>query len=213
LRNLSRGLLPTARGWLLLLPVTALIVTWDRSLVTLVNATAAPVAIFIAQVLAPLGSPLLHGLVGTGTVVWFRFFGPNRTRENAALLFLVSATSSGALAEALKVLFGRARPLLYLDHHVYGFHPFVVDTDYWSLPCEHAAVAGAVAVVLSTIAPECRNWLRGLAVLVAVSRVVLMRNYFSDALLGLLVGMVCATLLATAFDRMGLRVRSGASGG
>jgi undecaprenyl-diphosphatase len=209
-RDVNRGLLLTPRGWLSLVAVTALIVTWDRSLVTVVNAVAAPVAVFIAQVLAPLGSPLLLSLIGTGAVVCFRFFRPSRTREHAALLFLLSATLSGALAEALKILFGRARPWLYFAHHVYGFHPFAVDTDYWSLPCEHAAVAGAAAVALSAVAPECRNWLTCLAALVAVSRVVLMRNYFSDALLGLLVGMVCATLLAMAFDRMGLRVRSGA---
>jgi membrane-associated phospholipid phosphatase len=176
--------------------------------VTLVNAMAVPVAIFIAQVLAPLGSPLLLSLIGMAAVVHFRVFRPSRTRENAAILFLLAASVSGTAAEGLKILFGRARPLLYLDHHVYGFHPLAIDTEYWSLPCEHGAVAAAAAVVLSTISPESRNWLACLAGLVAVSRVVLMQNYLSDALLGFLVGVLSATLLVAMFDRLGLRVHS-----
>jgi membrane-associated phospholipid phosphatase len=206
---MNGGALLPSRSWLTLVLITALVFTCDRTVISLVNRLAVPVATFIAEVLAPLGSPVMQGLLGLGLAFYFKFVRPSPIRENAAVLFYLSAMGSGVAAQGAKILFGRARPWLYLDGHIYGLHPFVIDTDYWSLPSDHAAVAGALAVTLSAMAPECRRWLTALACLVAFSRVVLLRNYLSDALLGLLLGMACATLLVTAFDRLGLQVRDG----
>jgi undecaprenyl-diphosphatase len=103
---------------------------------------------------------------------------------------------TGLSVDLLKVVVGRARPKLLFTDDFFGFHPFSLAADLWSMPSGHATTAGALAVALMLIWPRCWPvYLIG-AGLIAASRVVITAHYLSDALAGLYLGAMGALVIA-----------------
>jgi undecaprenyl-diphosphatase len=116
----------------------------------------------------------------------------------AFFLLAVNAVS-GLASLALKMLFGRARPRL-LD--MVG--PFHFDMLSWkssvlSFPSGHSVTAFASATALAMMAPRLGKWVLLLAVLIAISRVIVGAHFPSDVIAGAALGMACTFLLRRAF--------------
>jgi membrane-associated phospholipid phosphatase len=187
--------------------VSGLIAFVDRPAAKFIAASRNAASQDVAEMVSMLGEPTLYLFIGAVAVVaWPRtsIIGRNR------VLFLVlSATTPWLWAVLLKVLFGRARPALYLQNGFYGFLPLDIDPTFWSFPSGHATVAAAVAASLSILLPGYRATFLLLALLVAVSRVMLGIHYPSDAVAGLLLGLEIALLLRAIFVHAGIPLSVG----
>ena len=118
----------------------------------------------------------------------------------AGYLFLVVG-GAGLVAVIMKYSLGRARPKLIETLGAHDFTPFTLDAAHASFPSGHATTAGAVAVALGLLAPRWRVALAVVAVLVAMSRVMIGVHYPSDVLTGLFLGGFFAHRVAVAAAR------------
>jgi membrane-associated phospholipid phosphatase len=105
----------------------------------------------------------------------------------------------GLFATIVKRLIGRARPYAEIHDDPFTYMPFVWRSDYASLPSGHAATAAAAAFAIGAIWPRTR-WVMWLyALMVMLSRVVLLSHHPSDVIAGALVGAVGAALVRRWF--------------
>ncbi|MGO2521466.1 MAG: phosphatase PAP2 family protein [Microbacterium sp.] len=113
-------------------------------------------------------------------------------RWRAAVFALLAFIISAGLVQALKHLFGRARP-----------EDMLVLSDYGSFPSGHTANAATIAAVAVLLFP--RVWTAIVAVAwvvaMALSRTLLSVHWMSDTIGGALVGIAASLLLAAAMLR------------
>lgn len=96
---------------------------------------------------------------------------------------------SGIIADIIKPIAGRARPHLWLESGIYGFHPFTRMGFLWNgIPSGHTTTAFALAFSLSFLYPRLRFLWFGYALLLAVSRIMVDAHYVSDVCAGALLG-------------------------
>jgi membrane-associated phospholipid phosphatase len=96
---------------------------------------------------------------------------------------------SGIIADIIKPLAGRARPLLWLRDGVYGFDPFNRLGSLWNgMPSGHTTTAFALAFSLSFLYPRLRVLWFSYALLLASSRIMVDAHYLSDVCAGALLG-------------------------
>jgi undecaprenyl-diphosphatase len=129
------------------------------------------------------------------------------------LSFLFAAIALPSLAvTVVKRLIGRARP--YVDSQSDPFHYMlgVWRPDYASFPSGHATTAFAAAIAIGLIWPRLRVWLWTYALIIAVSRVVILAHYTSDVIAGTVVGVVGALLVRDWFAARRLGFAIGPNG-
>ncbi|MET4071642.1 membrane-associated phospholipid phosphatase [Bradyrhizobium sp. S3.2.6] len=136
----------------------------------------------VALVVVALVAAGLHGarrvlLLGLGTRLQF--------------LFLSVALSVFA-GEILKYLIGRGRPFVGGKADPFNFIPFEGTGAYASLPSGHAITAFALAFAVSTLWPRLRVFMFTYAVVIILTRLVLLAHHPSDVTAGALVGMIGA---------------------
>lgn len=100
----------------------------------------------------------------------------------------VSIAGAGLVASLLKNILGRARPKLFDTVGHFEFHFFAFDPDYVSIPSGHATAIFAFATVVAIFWPRGRLLLYTLAAWIALSRVLIGVHYFTDAVLGAILG-------------------------
>lgn len=96
------------------------------------------------------------------------------------------------LQTVLKVILGRYRPVIYFSQGLYGFHFFTHERVYNSMPSGHAASAFAGFFAIAKIINKKIITLILLlcALLVALSRLVVVAHYPSDVICGAYVGIL-----------------------
>lgn len=138
-------------------------------------------------------------------VVYVRRQGLARARAGlvaarAFYLFAVCAVS-GLASVIIKTPIGRPRPFLIDTYGPFGFQPFMFNAKFASFPSGHTITAFAMAVAIGFLAPRLRMPLIIIAVLVAISRLVLGSHYLSDTMGGALIGVLSAVILQRLFAR------------
>jgi membrane-associated phospholipid phosphatase len=125
------------------------------------------------------------------------------TRQPAVPVAAICATLAAGVAEGvtvlLKQLTDRARPPL-ADPAV---HTLVGIPDSSSFPSGHAATAFAAATAVALLHPRLRAPLLALAAMVALSRVYLGVHYWSDVVVGGLLGAAVGLAAACVARRVG----------
>jgi undecaprenyl-diphosphatase len=104
----------------------------------------------------------------------------------------------------LKQLIGRARPFVGGSADPYLFRPFSWGPEYASLASNHTVTVCAVAIAFGALWPRLRPVLWLYAVIIAVSRVIVIAHHPSDVLAGALVGICGALLVRNYFVARGL---------
>jgi membrane-associated phospholipid phosphatase len=144
-------------------------------------------------------SPRLRGtsrslLLGLGTRLQFLFF---------AVLVPVLA------GEVIKWIVGRGRPFVGGEANVFNFAHFAGTEAYASFPSSHAITGFALAFAVSAVWPQARVPMIVYAVLIAISRLVLLAHHPSDVVAGALIGVVGAMLVRYWFAarRLGFAIR------
>lgn len=138
------------------------------------------IAMFIghfAEAQYPLGIALFLWL-------WFKFYKKALHRAYSALFFIVTVVVVGLGVNLLKVIFGKARPLMLKNEGEFGFTWFVSPKayDYLSFPSGHTTVAFSVATLLALYFPRYWVLFYGYATLIAISRVLCWFHYVSDVI-------------------------------
>jgi undecaprenyl-diphosphatase len=144
-------------------------------------------------------APALRGtsrsmLLGLGTRLQFVFL---------AVLVPVLA------GDALKWAVGRGRPFVGGEGNVFSFRHFGGSEAFASFPSGHAVTGFALAFAVSALWPQARAVMIVYAVVIALSRLVLLAHHPSDVVAGALVGVIGAMAVRYWFAarRLGFAIR------
>lgn len=111
-----------------------------------------------------------------------------KTLSKAALYIFVTTATSGIIIIIIKIVFARYRPPKFINEELYGFNWFDIGYIVNSFPSGHSATAFSVFVALALLLPKYRWFFLLFASLIAFSRVTIGVHYFSDILVGSLIG-------------------------
>ncbi len=121
-----------------------------------------------------------------------------------ALVFVFAAVAlSGIACNVVKVLVGRARPMVGAESGDFGFAPFSFGYAYNSFPSGHANTLFALALAVGCLVPRAVPAVLALAGAVALSRVAIGVHYPSDVAGGALMAVITTRLLRDAFAARG----------
>jgi membrane-associated phospholipid phosphatase len=112
-----------------------------------------------------------------------------------SLFLLISVGLSSVLVLGLKFLFGRYRPIHFLTDGHYGFSFFHYAHGMNSFPSGHTQVIWSAMIALSLLNHRTAYIAIPFAILVSVSRVMIMSHYCSDVLMGAWIGISVSVLL------------------
>ncbi len=106
--------------------------------------------------------------------------------------FFLAVALPVVIAELIKWIVGRGRPFVGGKADAFNFVPFTGTEAYFSFPSAHAVTAFALAFAVTAIWP--RLWAAALiyALLIALSRLLLLAHHPSDVVGGALIGIVGA---------------------
>lgn len=121
----------------------------------------------------------------------------------AGFLFAAIAVPS-LFVTIVKRMIGRARPNVGGSLDPTLFIPFEGHAAYAGTPSGHVTTAFAVMVAFGTLWPRARTALLIYALLIAVSRVMVIAHYPSDTFAGAVVGIAGAVLVRRFFAQRGL---------
>lgn len=150
--------------------------------------------------------------LGIGGLLWLTLAallrhhrGPTKTalrRAQACVLFvMVNVALSGALANLLKQVIGRARPVTEGGAGVYQFKLMAFDPAWASFPSGHATTTMAMMVALAMILPRHALACVAIGLLGAASRILLGVHWVSDVVAGVALGTAVTIVLRQRFDR------------
>jgi len=117
-------------------------------------------------------------------------------RFGTRVQFLFLAVLTPLLAgEFLKCVAGRGRPFVGGTANAFNFAPFAGTEAHASLPSAHSITAFALAFAVAAVWPRARVFMIVYALLIAMSRLVLLAHHPSDVVAGALIGVVGAMLV------------------
>ena len=111
--------------------------------------------------------------------------------------------------EVIKWVVGRGRPFVGGEANVFNFSHFAGTEAYASFPSGHAITSFALAFAVSAVWPRARPAMIVYAVLIAISRLVLLAHHPSDVVAGALIGVIGAMFVRYWFAarRLGFAIR------
>lgn len=124
-------------------------------------------------------------------------------------LFLAVAVPSLA-GDIFKGVIGRGRPFVGGEANPFFYQPWAWEARFASLPSGHANAAFALAFAVAALWPKTRSIMWTYAVLIALSRVVLLAHHPSDVVAGALTGLLGAMAVQQWFAvrRLGFVIRA-----
>jgi membrane-associated phospholipid phosphatase len=155
----------------------------------------------------------LAGLLFIVAIVSPRFQGTPRfllLGLGTRLQFLLFAVLVPVLAgEIIKWIVGRGRPFVGGEANPFNFTHFAGTEAFASFPSGHAITSFALAFAVSALWPQARPAMLVYALLIAMSRLVLLAHHPSDVVAGALLGVVGAMVVRYWFAarRLGFAIR------
>ena len=116
----------------------------------------------------------------------------------------VTLAVPGLLADIMKPVFARARPVLLFRDNLFGFTWGSPHANAWSFPSGHSVTVAALAIALYAIYPPAWPAYALLALAVMASRIILDQHYLSDVIAGFYLGTAFALAFVAAARHRGL---------
>jgi undecaprenyl-diphosphatase len=135
--------------------------------------------------------------------ILFRFAFHRRIAANRCVFMFLTLMWTGLIGLGLKLLVGRARPRL-MQQGQYGFDPFRMGQDNYSLPSGHAGTVAALAACLWVLFPRWRWLWAALAAVIASSRIAVGSHFLSDVLAGALLAVIMMIATLRTLERWGV---------
>ncbi len=175
-------------------------VWWARALTDFGKDTYVLTALFAALIVIVLALPLRHGASRARLL---------RFATHLQYIF-VSVLCANLLTEVLKYAIGRGRPFVGGKANPFNFMPFAGTEPYFSLPSAHAVTAFALAFAVGAIWPRMRLVMFAYALLIVVTRLVLLAHHPSDVVAGAVIGIVACVAVRYWFAvrRLGFAIRN-----
>jgi membrane-associated phospholipid phosphatase len=105
---------------------------------------------------------------------------------------LLAVSVPVAVAEIIKWVVGRGRPFVGGHANAFNFAPFNGTEAHFSFPSAHAVTAFALAYGVAAIWPRTRVAMAAYAVLIGLTRLVLLAHHPSDVVAGAVIGVAGA---------------------
>jgi undecaprenyl-diphosphatase len=201
--------------------VIALMLLFDRTEIQLMPARGTP-GLWPIRILTDFGKDeYVLSALGTALVIVALVAAGLQGSRRALLLGLgtrlqflfLSVAVSVFVGEILKYLIGRGRPFVGGKANPFNFVPLQGTEAYFSLPSGHAVTAFALAFAVSALWPRLRVFMFSYAIVILLTRLVLLAHHPSDVTAGALVGMVGAMAVRYWFAarRLGFAIRADGS--
>lgn len=198
--------------------VIVLMVAFDQTEIQLMPARGTP-GLWPIRILTDFGKDEYLLLVLGAALVALAFVAAGLHGTRRALLLglgtrlqfvFLSIAVPAFVADVLKYLIGRGRPFVGGKANAFNFVPFEGTGAYASLPSAHAVAAFALAFAVSALWPRLRVFMFTYAIVILLTRLVLLAHHPSDVVAGALVGMVGAMAVRYWFAarRLGFAIRS-----
>jgi membrane-associated phospholipid phosphatase len=157
------------------------------------------------EIVTRLGESKWYFLAFGALFLIFRYFFRLKDVSNRFLYLFLGVAMSGLIVDILKFIFGRARPKLLLEEHIYGVKFFGLNSAYFSFPSGHSATVFAIAVGVLMLNRLYGAALLCVALLISFSRIAITAHYLSDVVAGAYVGIVTALFLKIQMDKRGIK--------
>lgn len=149
-------------------------------------------------VLWACGALVLLSLVALPALSGLRRAQCAALNERLSFVFLAVAVPNIA-GEVLKGIIGRGRPFVGGTPDAFHFSPLTWSPQYASLPSAHAITAFSLAFAVAAVWPRTRYVMAAYAVLIILTRLVLLAHHPSDVIAGGMVGVVGAMVVRQWF--------------
>ena len=120
------------------------------------------------------------------------------------LFFFSSIALSGIVTDIIKPILGRARPVEIMRDQIFGFHPFTFHASMNSMPSGHTTTAAALATALIILSPRHKFLWVVVAIVLAISRIMVNAHFVSDVLAGSMVGVLTTIAVARLRNQQGM---------
>ncbi len=167
----------------------------DKSLAMMIHNTELFHALHpIMQIISSAGT---YYIVGINVIPAFLIFSFSILlhKENNKLTQLFAFAScvlsiESTMLSALKFVLGRYRPMMLIDHNQYGFALCQLNDLMHSMPSGHTAISCTIAVSILIFYPRSKVFVITYAILIATSRVLLLKHFPSDVIMGASIGIL-----------------------
>ncbi|MDI6726576.1 MAG: phosphatase PAP2 family protein [Smithellaceae bacterium] len=191
---------------IVVLAVTLSFLFLDRPIFSFTEGLSAGVR-DIFEVITFLGRSESYLVGAFAAFIVYRYFLKRELPANRSIFVFTAIAASGILINIIKVILGRARPILLREEGLSGFEFFRMGYEYSSFPSGHATTVFALATAIYLLFPRVGLAIYAFALAVGASRVILGAHYLSDVLAGAFLGFACTLFLRDYFQRRGRRVR------
>ncbi len=145
-----------------------------------------------------LGADSTYWLIGSA-ILWliWKYYKKNELYAKRVAFLFISIVATGLSVNIIKIIFGKARPILLRKEEIFGFEWFVLPSayDYHSFPSGHTTTAFTIATVLTLMFPRYWPAFYAYASAMALSRVLNWNHYVSDVIAGAIFGTIVTLLL------------------
>jgi membrane-associated phospholipid phosphatase len=154
----------------------------------------------IAQIITVLGESRWYYILFIPAYFLLRFAWKNKLWSMRILFLFTAITASGLISTLIKWFAGRYRPSM-LEEGLFGFNFFRVGYELTSFPSGHSVTVFTLAAAISFLSPRWSIVAFILALLIAMSRVLITSHYLGDVIGGAGIGILCALAVKYFFDR------------
>lgn len=141
----------------------------------------------------------IMGFMGTWILVCIVYIAHDRNRHRGLAIFF-SALLAGGLAELLKLVIARERPVQCGEiqpgwYHFRGLFSGFHDGSNLGIPSSHAAVAFGGCLMLACFLPRTKNTLFLLALGCGLTRMLTGAHFATDVFVGAMIGWGCSRMM------------------
>lgn len=133
--------------------------------------------------------------------LFFRYLQKNRDLENKLWFLWFCVLVPSIVCIGLKIVLGRARPILLFNHEIYGFHGLETSSAYWSFPSGHTTTIMGFVFGLSIVFPRGTIAFILAGLIIAVSRILLTNHYLSDVFFATYLSFLEVSILLYWMDK------------
>ena len=133
--------------------------------------------------LAKFGLGMLYLVLFFVLALFFRYFYCNKKWEERVWFLWLCIFIPNIICLGLKIILGRALPVLLFSKQEYGFYGFQLHADYWAFPSGHTTTIMGLVFGLSILFPRYFYAFIVSGFALVFSRIILTHHYFSDVMI------------------------------